>query len=118
MVPTFTEEPRCVNCHGGVDPFADPTNHGGGTQDPKSDCDTCHSEMPGKKGGGTSKRRLALPEHSFLGKDAVTLCKQMRSGFVEGADFLGPLINHMLLRTTNVSPLAGVTSEQCTASPP
>ena len=23
LVPVFTQEPRCLNCHGGVDPFSD-----------------------------------------------------------------------------------------------
>ena len=93
MVPTLTEEPRCVNCHGGIDPFADPTKHGGGTEDPKADCSQCHSEMPSKTSGVASKWRLALPEHSFVGKDATTLCKQMRSVFMQGADFVGHLID-------------------------
>jgi hypothetical protein len=93
MVPTFTQEPRCVNCHGGIDPFADPAAHGGGTQDPKSDCDDCHSDMPPKRGGAPSKWRLANPEHFFKGKDAKTLCKQMRGAFPQSVDFIGHLID-------------------------
>lgn len=96
MVPTFTKEPRCVNCHGGVDPFSESGKHGGGQMDPDPDfktCDTCHSDMPAKTGGSPSKWRLSLPEHRFLGKDAKTLCKQMRSVFVQGADFIGHLID-------------------------
>lgn len=93
IVPTLTQEPRCVNCHGGVDPFAKPTNHGGGTVDPIADCDTCHSEMPAKSGGAASKWRLAKQEHFFKGKDAKTLCKQMRDVFKQGADFIGHLVD-------------------------
>jgi hypothetical protein len=93
IVPTLTQEPRCVNCHGGVDPFSDPTNHGGGTMDAKSDCNDCHSEMPARRDTSPSKWRLANREHFFLGKDVKTLCKQMRSVFVEGADFIGHLID-------------------------
>jgi hypothetical protein len=93
IVPTLTQEPRCVNCHGGVDPFASPTNHGGDTVDPSTDCDTCHSEMPAKSGGAPSKWRLATQAHFFKGKDAKTLCKQMRDVFKQGADFVGHLID-------------------------
>ena len=93
LVPTFTQEPRCVNCHGGVDPFAKPTNHGGDTQELGSDCNDCHSEMPPKRGGQPSKWRLANQEHFFKGKDAKTLCKQMRDAFPVGADFIGHLID-------------------------
>ena len=93
LVPTFTQEPRCVNCHGGVDPFANPTSHGGGTVDPVADCDTCHSEMPAKTGGQASKWRLANREHFFLGKNAPTLCKQMKSAFQKGSQFIGHLID-------------------------
>jgi len=93
MVPTFTQEPRCVNCHGGVDPFAKPTNHGGDTREVGSDCDECHDEVPAKRSGEASKWRLANQEHFFKGKDAKTLCKQMRDVFQEGADFIGHLID-------------------------
>lgn len=93
MVPTLTQEPRCVNCHGGLDPFADPTSHAGGTMDAKSDCGDCHSELPARRDGSPSKWRLANPEHFFLGKDAKTLCRQMRDVFAESADFIGHLID-------------------------
>jgi hypothetical protein len=93
LVPTFTQEPRCVNCHGGVDPFSKPTNHGGDTQEPGSDCNDCHSEMPPKRGGQPSKWRLANQNHFFKGKDAKTLCKQMRDAFPVSADFIGHLID-------------------------
>jgi hypothetical protein len=93
IVPTLTEEPRCLNCHGGVDPFAKPTNHGGDTVDPATDCDDCHSELPAKTGGAPSKWRLATPQHFFKNKDAKTLCKQMRDVFKQGADFIGHLVD-------------------------
>jgi len=106
IVPTLTQEPRCVNCHGGVDPFARPTTHGGGTlkhEPPEPDpdnpgrflnpCAECHSEMPPKRNGSESQWRLANPEHFFKGKDAKALCKQMRDVFKQGADFVGHLID-------------------------
>ena len=74
IVPTLTQEPRCLNCHGGVDPFANPTNHAGGTvkqEPPQPDpdnpgkflnaCAECHSEMPPKNDGSASQWRLANP---------------------------------------------------------
>ena len=105
MVPTFTQEPRCVNCHGGVNPLVDdPTQspsdpsaarfeHGPGKVEANG-CASCHSNMPLKSDGKTeSKWQLATQEHFFLGKDAKTLCKQMRSVFVQGADFIQHFID-------------------------
>src|ERR1700720_2670388 len=49
ITAVFTQEPRCVNCHGGMDIFASNTKHGGGQQDKKGDfsatfaqCQDCH----------------------------------------------------------------------------
>ena len=47
--------------------------------------------MPPKRDGTPSTWAMATPEHSFLGKDAKTLCKQMRDVFKQGADFIGHL---------------------------
>jgi hypothetical protein len=93
IVPTLTQEPRCVNCHGGVDPFADPTIHAGGTQELDSDCNDCHGDMPPRRDGTPSKWRMANRDHFFKGKDAKALCKQMRDVFKESADFIGHLID-------------------------
>jgi hypothetical protein len=102
LVPTLTREPRCLNCHGGVDPFSDEakgdstdpnaprTAHGPGKVE-ADECMNCHSDMPPKRDGSPSKWALATPEHSFLGKDAKALCKQMRDVFKQGADFIGHL---------------------------
>ena len=104
IVPTLTQEPRCLNCHGGVDPFSDEakgdstdpnaprTAHGPGKVGP-NECKNCHSDMPLKRNGTPSTWAMATPEHSFLGKDAKTLCKQMRDVFKQGGDFIGHLID-------------------------
>ena len=87
MMPTF-QHPRCANCHGGVNPFAANTNHAGGKFDvvlgPEGDlmfdetfgaCQGCH--------GGLKGWQIPSADLSFVGKDAVTLCKQMKFGDAE-----------------------------------
>ncbi len=108
IVPTLTQEPRCVNCHGGVNPFMegfgkDPspgdddivpslTEHAGGKMDrrvppsasnpkgsPQTACDGCHNNMARKvPSGAESVWALAPAFLAFLGKDAPTLCKQIK----------------------------------------
>jgi hypothetical protein len=103
IAPTFNKEPRCLNCHGGVNPFiegvagdhSDPaapqTEHGGGKVDKETDCESCHDDMAPRKGGGPSHWEMAGQPHFFLGKDAPTLCKQMRDVFNEAKEFIGHL---------------------------
>jgi hypothetical protein len=93
-----TSEPRCVNCHGGVNPFVDKpgekdpedpkapastVEHGGGKQAHRtgaeeSGCDTCHDNMAPTRGGKESFWTTAPSFLSFLNKDAPTLCKQVK----------------------------------------
>jgi hypothetical protein len=103
IVPTFTQEPRCANCHGGVNPFSDQLPgdrsdpaaprmlHGAGAVDTTTDCSGCHDGMLPKRDGSPSTWRLPNPEHNFVGKDATTLCKQMKDAFKQAADFVGHL---------------------------
>lgn len=97
MAPTF-RQPRCANCHGGINPFADPTAHKGGTRDPQEmetgECNTCHSELPPLEHGKEPKWELpVLPDHSFVNKDATTLCKMMKRAFHKGLDFEMHILN-------------------------
>jgi hypothetical protein len=95
IVPTLTEEPRCVNCHGGVNPFIDGTTHPEGPLDRTTDCSGCHSNMvPRTRATHVNKHgeldnesvwRLPPDFLSFLGKDAPTLCKQIKD-FSRGCD--------------------------------
>jgi hypothetical protein len=113
----MTHEPRCFNCHGGVNPYIehtgpdpeDPnappslTEHGGGKMSREhaksadgtpiidSGCDGCHSHMAAKTGGGESKWMTAPGFLSFVGKDAPTLCKQIRSASRDAKEFMGHL---------------------------
>src|SRR5215468_569700 len=93
-------EPRCVNCHGGVNPFikgigldsedanlpASLVVHGGGlvlrdSEDIKkgtipSTCMDCHNHMANKRDGSPTKVwTTAAPFHNFVDKDSTTLCR-------------------------------------------
>jgi hypothetical protein len=85
LMPVFSS-PRCVNCHGGTDPSV-PLNHPGGRQDvplerPGGDmtfetgrneeCLTCHTGAP-------DDFRLAPKHMSFVGLDALPLCRHFRT---------------------------------------
>ena len=97
---TLTGEPRCANCHGAIDPFADNANstHAGGKFFPVmaangsvdvdktfQPCAGCHSGLPGW--------RLAPHALFFKGKDAPTLCRQQRQRFADPSEFLGHMDN-------------------------
>jgi hypothetical protein len=87
MMPVFSDV-RCSNCHGGVDVFSD-ERHGGGAlkkdevplkdgdmlpgQDGNDACTGCHDED-----AENSVWRLAPQRMSFVGKDTLALCKQLR----------------------------------------
>jgi hypothetical protein len=84
MMPVWSS-PRCVNCHGGTVPDVKPEglNHEGGlidvvrdangdpTFDGSGTCQGCHDVAP-------PSWRLAPARMSLVGKDALTLCRQMR----------------------------------------
>jgi cytochrome c5 len=117
IASTLTGEPRCSNCHGGVNPYIedpglDPDDksappskfaHGGGQQSREHDkaldgtplidtgCQACHSNMAPKTGGGESIWTLAPTFLSFVDKDAKTLCKQIRGASRDANEFKGHL---------------------------
>lgn len=86
MMPVFSS-PRCVNCHGGTDPNPAPdgVNHDGSQVDVGMDslgnmnvesngaCRECHS-VPEAAGW-----HLAPLPMSFVGKDTLQMCRQMRA---------------------------------------
>ena len=100
----LTGEPRCVNCHGAVNPYIDgvgvdstvdtdgtpvpvsQVEHEGGQIDrPKSDgtihselCVDCHDAMVRPTPNTPAIWTLPLASHSFVNKDATTLCKQIK----------------------------------------
>jgi hypothetical protein len=87
MMPVFSS-PRCVNCHGGVDPTSDEQHEGGKVDvvlDANGDmhhccdqlqkdntCTECHTDA-------SSHWRTAPKGFNFVNKDALTLCRQIRS---------------------------------------
>lgn len=97
MAPTFHHD-RCSNCHGGIDPFANPTDHVGGTRDrgemDQGGCNQCHDNLLKTQSGKGPKWELpVLPDHSFVGKDAKTLCEMQHKFFHRGADFEFHILN-------------------------
>lgn len=107
----LTSEPRCVNCHGGVNPFikgtgleasrattpASTVEHGGGAirrstdSTVESECRDCHNHMVRKRDGSESNWFMAPDFLSFAGKDATTLCRQVKRATKTATEFLGHL---------------------------
>ena len=111
-------EPRCVNCHGGVNPHldepgpdpADPNAvpstvaHAPGAierlETPGADgtprimestCSNCHDGMAPKRDNTPSRWFTAPPFLAFLNKDVPTLCKQFKRRSGSAKHFLGHL---------------------------
>ena len=100
LAHTFTTEPRCVNCHGGVNPFGEDADesHGGGKLDPiyktekivapagqtrpgvaadkamdNEQCQSCHSAAP--------DWQLAPDMDVFKGQSVLQICKNQKLVF-------------------------------------
>lgn len=76
MMPTF-QDPRCINCHGVVNPVSG-ANHLVGPRR-LDECDDCH-ELKGW--------RTPEPALFFLGKDSVEICKQMKKQLPDASAFI------------------------------
>jgi hypothetical protein len=113
----LTREPRCANCHGGVNPFIDGTGpdpedenvpasttaHGGGRIQRQRDrapdgtllieneCMDCHNNLVPRRDGSKSVWMTAPGFLSFIGKDAPTLCRQIKRSTQTAEHFLGHL---------------------------
>ena len=95
MMPVF-RHPRCLNCHGGVDPHS--KKHRGVDQlDPEltlfgdrekylGQCQDCHDGLPGW---------MVPPREDllFVGKSDEKLCLQMKHHEKTGKDFVGHIFN-------------------------
>jgi hypothetical protein len=110
-------EPRCVNCHGKVNPFVDGVGldssgdfdpampasvikHGGGFQPHEhggaidQGCKDCHDNMAPQGDGSPSVNWTLAPSFlSFLDKDPTTLCIQIKRAIHDADHFLGHLKN-------------------------
>lgn len=108
IAAAVTKEPRCTGCHGRVNPYIDGTGpdpenadtppsqfeHGAGKVDRQGDCGECHSKMARKASDGSESRWMTAPDFlSFIGKDAPTLCKQIRGVLHTAETFLGHIKN-------------------------
>jgi hypothetical protein len=101
MMPVFTS-PRCVNCHGGINPFKGDSHEAGAIDVPldsngdmssddkdRAVCQECHT-------AGNGQWRTAPSALSFVGKDTLTLCRRMRSSDA-AAGFVGHITNDDLI---------------------
>ena len=128
MLPVISH-PRCANCHGGVNPYADPAvgRHLGGNMIdstgqpiPASGCQDCHSELPG----------WDLPGQAmfFVGRTTKELCMQFKqfapgggAEFVEHIQHepgLPQFIKTAFLGTRALNTLGEVTYQDQTGHPP
>jgi hypothetical protein len=113
----ITSENRCLGCHGRVNPYIDGIgeekgepdipkslfDHGGGKMDrvsvdatgktiPGSFCNGCHSKMARTTKGNHESIWMTAPAFlAFVGRDAPTICKQIRGNLPTGKDFIGHL---------------------------
>jgi hypothetical protein len=108
----LTSEPRCVNCHGAVNPYIDGTGtdpedanappstveHAGGKMAHEKDsakafvvdagCAGCHSHMAPRADGSSSVWMTAPNFLSFVGKDAPSLCTQIKNASKNAKHFM------------------------------
>ena len=113
----MANEPRCVNCHGKVNPYVDGVGldsskdfdpdmppstikHGGGLQPHEHNggidqgCKDCHDNMAPKADGSPSLNWTLAPSFlSFADKDPTTLCIQIKTRIFDAEHFLGHLKN-------------------------
>jgi hypothetical protein len=115
----LTTEPRCVNCHGAVNPYIDGVGvdstpdtdgslrpvstkeHEGGQIDRSppgsntvnSTCVDCHDNMVRPTANTPAAWTLPLASHAFLNKDATTLCRQIKGATRTASRFMGHMEN-------------------------
>jgi hypothetical protein len=75
LEPLF-QHPRCLNCHGATNPMVgeEGINHAGGRAE-LGQCTNCHTAR-GANGQGWDQ--LAPEDRTFVGKDAPTICRQVK----------------------------------------
>jgi hypothetical protein len=108
MMPAFSS-PRCVNCHGGTNPQNDVNHEGGQVDVPLNEagdmrggignsdaCLECHTAAP-------PSWRLAPHNMSFVGKDTLALCRQIRT--TNGLDTGDPAARDAFVRHIANDPL-------------
>ena len=86
LMPLF-KDPRCSNCHGGIDPFKDGGGHEGDTVETDTDCSTCHDDFHGHW-------QMAPEPMFFKGKSDEELCEQMKDFFAK-AEGTNSFVGHM-----------------------
>jgi hypothetical protein len=80
--------PRCVNCHGGVNPYVDERTgkhlggkiiKGNGLEETMEKCQECHGELPGWD--------IPVSSMFFVGKSSRQLCNLFKKTFPSGERF-------------------------------
>jgi hypothetical protein len=115
----LTTEPRCVNCHGAVNPYIDGVGvdstpdtdgslrpvstkeHEGGQIDRSppgsntvnSACIECHDNMVRPTASTPGVWTLPLASHAFVNKDATTLCRQIKTATGTASHFMAHMEN-------------------------
>ena len=106
IAQVISQEPRCLGCHGRVNPYIDGTGpdplnpnappsefeHGVGKVDRGADCSECHSKMAKQSCNGQPSNWMTAPDFlAFVGKDPPGLCRQIRGMLHTAKDFIGHL---------------------------
>ena len=102
--------PRCLNCHGGVDPTSG-TNHGGGVQEAGT-CGGCHTD--------TVKEEWHLATNIFVGKDVGAMCAHIADFVMHTghASFIDHLQNDELVTLGFAGLMGGARDTTVPSDPP
>jgi hypothetical protein len=88
VAAAFTQEDRCANCHGGVNPFTPDGHHAGEARERSSDPDGCQECHSGLKGWTIPVSGMFFVDGYRKPRKASVICEQMKSTFLHGARFV------------------------------
>jgi hypothetical protein len=110
LANVFTTEPRCVNCHGAIDPFGVDANktHGGGKLSPAMTTETDENGAPIRDDKATFQQcqhchgafqgwRTPPSDFLFVGKDAFELCKLEKARFDTAEQFIDHIEHDLII---------------------
>ncbi len=88
VAAAFTQEDRCANCHGGVNPFTPDGHHAGEARERSSDPDGCQECHSGLKGWTIPVSGMFFVDGYRKPRKSSVICEQMKSTFLHGARFV------------------------------
>jgi hypothetical protein len=88
VAAAFTQEDRCANCHGGVNPFTPDGHHAGEARDRSTDPDGCQECHSGLKGWTIPVSGMFFVDGYRKPRKSSVICEQMKSTFLHGAKFV------------------------------